>query len=89
VLADQKTLPTSGIVVFSYSVPGGAGAAPRIGYIKTRRARPNKKSSLVGKLAPTPRRTPSKKKRRARSPKRLCNIGLQPTAAVGIVSRRG
>jgi dihydrofolate reductase len=45
VLADQKTLPTSGIVVLSYSVPGGAGAAPRIGYIKTRRARPKKKSS--------------------------------------------
>lgn len=43
VLADQKTLATSGIVVLSYSVPGGAGPAPRIRYIKTRRARPNKK----------------------------------------------
>lgn len=70
VLADQKTLPTSGIVVLSYSVPGGAGPAPRIGYIKTSKARPKKKSSHVGKSAPTPRRTPSKKKRGARSPKR-------------------
>ena len=34
VLADQKTLPTSGIVVLSYSVPGGVGPAPHIGYIK-------------------------------------------------------
>ena len=33
VLADQKTLPTSGIVALSYSVPGAVGAAPRIGYI--------------------------------------------------------
>jgi len=36
VLADQKTLP-SGIVVLSYSVPGGVGPAPRIGYIKEAR----------------------------------------------------
>lgn len=34
VLADQKTLPASGIVVLSYSVPGAAGPAPCIGYIK-------------------------------------------------------
>jgi dihydrofolate reductase len=45
VLADQKRLPASGIVVLSYSVPGGAGPAPRIGYIKTRRPRPRKKKS--------------------------------------------
>ncbi len=38
VLADQKTLPTSGIVVLSYSVPGGTGPAPRIGYIKAKSA---------------------------------------------------
>ena len=36
VLADQKTLPASGIVVLSYSVPGGAGA-PRIGFIKKKK----------------------------------------------------
>lgn len=34
VLADQKTLPASGIVALAYSVPGGVGPAPRIGYIK-------------------------------------------------------
>ena len=33
VLADQKTLPASGIVVLSYSVAGATGAAPRIGYV--------------------------------------------------------
>lgn len=36
VLADQKTL-SSGIVALSYSVPGGAGPAPRIRYIKAAR----------------------------------------------------
>jgi dihydrofolate reductase len=40
VLVDQKTLPASGIVVLSYSVPGGAGPAPRIRYIKTSRPKP-------------------------------------------------
>ena len=35
VLADQKTLPASGIVVLAYSVSGAAGASPRIKYIKT------------------------------------------------------
>ena len=34
ILADQKILPASGIMALSYSVPGGAGPAPRIRYIK-------------------------------------------------------
>lgn len=34
VLADQKTLPASGIVALAYSVPGGVGPAPRIRYLK-------------------------------------------------------
>ena len=38
VLSDQKTLPRTGIVVLSYAVPGGAGPAPRIRYIKPARA---------------------------------------------------
>jgi dihydrofolate reductase len=38
-LADQKTLPASGIVALSYSVPGGLGPAPRIRYIKAAKAR--------------------------------------------------
>jgi dihydrofolate reductase len=33
-LADQKTLPASGIVALAYSIPGGVGSAPRIRYIK-------------------------------------------------------
>src|SRR5687767_4744101 len=33
-LEDQKTLPASGIIALAYSVPGGTGPAPRIGYIK-------------------------------------------------------
>ena len=42
VLADHKMLPTSGIVVLSYSVPGSAGPAPRIRHIKTTKRRPTK-----------------------------------------------
>jgi dihydrofolate reductase len=38
VLADQKTLPASGIVALAYSVPGGHGPAPRIRYIKPRKS---------------------------------------------------
>src|SRR5437867_8006492 len=38
-LADQKTLPASGIVALSYSVPGGVGPAPRIRYIKAAKTR--------------------------------------------------
>jgi dihydrofolate reductase len=36
-LADQKTLPASGIVMLSYSVPGSTGPAPRIRYVKARK----------------------------------------------------
>ena len=42
ILADQKTLPASGIVVLSYSVPGGGGPAPRIRYIKAAKVRQKK-----------------------------------------------
>jgi len=38
-LADQKTLPASGIVALSYSIPGGVGPAPRIRYIHAAKAR--------------------------------------------------
>jgi dihydrofolate reductase len=48
VLADQKTLP-SGIVALAYSVPGGVGPAPRIRYIKARKAVAKKRSSRKGK----------------------------------------
>jgi len=36
-LADQKTLPASGIVAIAYSVPGGVGPAPRIRYLKPKK----------------------------------------------------
>src|SRR6266699_1544715 len=42
VLADQKTLPVSGIVALSYSVPGGVGPAPRIRYVKAAKTRVKK-----------------------------------------------
>jgi dihydrofolate reductase len=35
VLGEQRTLPGSGIVAVSYSVPGGATPAPQIPYIKS------------------------------------------------------
>jgi len=50
-LADQKTLPVSGIVALSYSVPGGVGPAPRIRYIKTAKGRLKKGATTVAKLA--------------------------------------
>jgi dihydrofolate reductase len=62
VLVDQKTLPASGIVALSYSVPGGAGPAPRIPYIKAARS--------AGKKGTTSRRKTSRpntaEKRRTR-----------------------
>ncbi len=64
VLTDQKTLPASGIVALSYSVPGGVGPAPRIRYIKpakmpkrTVKKRSTKKRALPKKETHTARRT--------------------------------
>ena len=34
VLADQKTLPESGIIALAFAVPGGVGPAPSIRYVK-------------------------------------------------------
>ena len=39
VLADQRTLPASGIIALSYSVPGGRGPAAHIRYIKAGKTR--------------------------------------------------
>ena len=49
VLADQKTLPRSGIVALSYSIPGGVGPAPRIRYIKAGKTRRKGGASTGGK----------------------------------------
>jgi dihydrofolate reductase len=48
VLADQKILPASGIVVLAYAVPGGVDPAPRIHYIKAAKTR-TKKATGTGK----------------------------------------
>jgi dihydrofolate reductase len=49
VLADQKTLPASGIVALSYSVPRGIGPAPLIRYVKSaRRTRTSGASPSTG-----------------------------------------
>jgi dihydrofolate reductase len=45
VLADHKTLPQSGIVALSYSVPGGVGPAPKVRYVKSAKTRPKKRKS--------------------------------------------
>src|SRR5262245_56652341 len=55
VLADQKTLPRSGIVVLSYSLPGGAGPAPLIRYIKAKQT-PAKKAGSAKKATRTRKR---------------------------------
>jgi dihydrofolate reductase len=57
VLADQKILPRSGIVVLAYSVAGSAGPAPRIRYIKSAKSR--KKAKRTGGV---PKRGAAKKR---------------------------
>jgi dihydrofolate reductase len=48
VLADQKTLPATGIVMLSYAVGGSADSAPRIGYIKATKPEPRTKKKDNG-----------------------------------------
>lgn len=48
-LADQKTLPASGIVVLAYSILGGAGPAPRVRYVKPAKARSKKTAAARSK----------------------------------------
>ena len=61
VLADQKTLPVSGIVALSYSVPGGVGPAPTIQYIKADNtgAKKGAQVRLARKKAPPKIRPPA------------------------------
>jgi hypothetical protein len=67
VLADQKTLQKSGIVMLSYSVRGGI-AAPPIRYIKAGRSKARRTRVGKGKASvKTPTRTVSKKKHDSRS----------------------
>jgi dihydrofolate reductase len=77
ILVDQKTLPNTGIVVLSYSIPGGAGPAPRIRFIKaakkrakkggkTSRKLPKKQAKKGGRTSRRlPKQTASKKSKRS------------------------
>ena len=56
-LSHQKTLPASGIVVLSYSVPGGAGPAPRARFIKPAKARKAKTAKKAKKTKTAKKRT--------------------------------
>ncbi len=65
VLADQKTLPASGILALAYSVPGGVGPAPRIRYIKAAKTL-GKRGTGTGRKLPKPKaakKRPTKKRR--------------------------
>jgi dihydrofolate reductase len=57
-LVDQKILPSSGIVVLSYSVPGGI-AAPPIRFVRAQKAKAKKRATAAarsGKSVPKRRR---------------------------------
>jgi dihydrofolate reductase len=72
-LADQKTLPDSGIVALSYTVPGGVGPPPRIGYIKTGKRQGKKKSASpkgVERRHQSKRKVARTTKRTGKSPRR-------------------
>ena len=57
VLADQKILPASGIVVLAYSVAGSAGPAPRVRYIRSGKSRKKAK-----RTSGAPKRRAAKKR---------------------------
>jgi dihydrofolate reductase len=78
-LADQKTLPASGIVALSYSVPGGVGPAPRIRYIKAARVRPKKGATAVARPAKRTakkRARPTKKNVRSRKMRQVSRLKI-------------
>jgi dihydrofolate reductase len=54
-LTDQKTLPASGIVMLSYSVPGSTGPGPRIRYVKARKTRAAPRARTIAKKRATRR----------------------------------
>ena len=60
ILTDQKTLPASGIVALSYSVPGGVGPAPRIRYIKAAKTRVKTGANSSRKSSKATARKPSR-----------------------------
>jgi dihydrofolate reductase len=63
ILADQKTLPGTGIVALSYSIPGGVGPAPRIRYIKAGKVRAKKSAKAKSRKQTAAGKQRSKTKR--------------------------
>jgi len=63
ILSDQKTLPASGIVALSYSVPGGVGPIPRIRYVKAPKVQPKKRTRSVRKRAPVRKGSQTRRRR--------------------------
>ena len=63
VLADQKTLPKSGIVVLAFSVPGGTPAPP-IRYVKPAKAKPKSTPSRTSRAK---KKAPGRKARTRRT----------------------
>jgi dihydrofolate reductase len=68
ILADQKTLPASGIVALSYSVPGGIGPAPPIRYIKAAKTRLKRNAKSSRKSPKTTAKKPRRPTRNGRRP---------------------
>jgi len=63
-LVDQKTLSRSGIVVLSYSVPGGIAPAPPIRFVKSPLPPSKKKATRKAKTAKKPARRVAGSRRR-------------------------
>ena len=63
VLVDQKTLPRSGIVVMSYTVPGGVGPAPPIRFVKSGPSAAKKKTKRTNAKKTSSRRSTSRRRR--------------------------
>lgn len=84
-LADEKTLPASGIVALSYSVPGGVGPAPRIRYIKAANSRLKKGANTRRKL---PKTTAAKKPTRSTRKGKPPRAGRRATRRT-LKTRRG
>jgi dihydrofolate reductase len=83
-LVDQKTLSASGIVVLSYSIPGGVGPAPRIRYIKAVKTRAKRTKTGAKSLA---RRAVKKQPRSAKKQSARSQTGAQKRGRSGNAGR--
>src|SRR4029450_9170442 len=60
-LADHKTLPSTGIVMLSYSVEGSVAGGPAIRYVKPPKEPNRKKAGSTAKKTPTKKRSAAKR----------------------------